>query len=89
MRNKWEGVEERGSGTVGLRTGYTFSRVNIFKRECVSKCEGVKKNTEEQSEEANFRERRGRKKGRKEGREEEELGAEAAVGERSGVQQQQ
>lgn len=44
MGKKWEGVEDRGSGTVTVQawTGFRVERVNVFKRECVSKCECVR-----------------------------------------------
>lgn len=44
MGKKWEGVEDRGSGTVTVQawTGFRVERVNVFKRECVNKCECVK-----------------------------------------------
>lgn len=36
--NKWEGVEDTGSGT-----GFQVECVNVVRRECVSKCECVRK----------------------------------------------
>lgn len=37
MGNKWEGAEDRGSGTVGVkaRTGFQVECVNVLKRESV------------------------------------------------------
>lgn len=79
MGNKWEGVDDRGSGAVSVkaRTGFQVECVNVLKRECVSECVKKKKKrpirdvriSEEKRkkcEAAYFKRERGRKQGRKE-----------------------